>query len=265
MGCFLFWFLYLQSQTTKEFCMKIGLDWSGVIANVQEARRLLLMELYGEMEEGHPMYGPSHGNENLVPFSPEYQKAISDITIGRAPNHTFTKEWVFKDKSHEQDGTLLTITEEQYEAMKVVLYENAAYAGNIPPIHGALSAIRMLIAWGHDVSIVTSRGPGIPQQVVAAWCKKHHIDIPIVFGQKDKTKILHEYDLFVDDKKRQLAPEDTSLETIRILFMHYYNVMDIDAFIYGPRGHTGYCPSWDAILRVVARRMDPAFWLTANG
>lgn len=245
--------------------MKIALDWSGVIAAVNEARRLILMEMHGRFENNVPVNGPFLGRDEVVPFSMEYRKLFDQIVFGRAPQFTFTKSWALTDKSSKEDGTLLTVTKEQYEAMKKVLYERPEYALNIPEIPGALNAIKTLVALGHDVTIVTSRGPGVPQQVVEAWCKKHDLSLPIVFGQKDKTKVLHEYDLFVDDKSRQLAPEDTSLETIRILFMHYYNVMDIDAFIYGRRGYTGYYAHWDPIVRLVGQKTEPAFWLTGNG
>tara|TARA_B100000745_G_scaffold294100_1_gene236684 strand:+ start:2585 stop:3286 length:702 start_codon:yes stop_codon:yes gene_type:complete len=227
--------------------MKIGLDWSGVIANVHEARRLVLMEMYGKFEDGDSMKGPYLGNDNVVPFSEEYRKMIVAVYSGRTPLYTFTKEWVLEDKSHQQDGTLLSVTSEEYEAMKQVLYERPEYAENIPEIPGAIAAIKELVEAGHDVSIVTSRGPGFSAEVVENWCKAHGLHVPMVFGAKDKTQVLHEYDLFVDDKKRQLAPGDDSLATLRMLFMHHYNAKDSADFI-RPK-NCGYIADWAGLLR----------------
>ncbi|XKT75349.1 MAG: hypothetical protein ACJKSS_01000 [Patescibacteria group bacterium UBA2103] len=232
--------------------MKIGLDWSGVIANVHEARRLVLMEMHGAFEDGEKPKGSYRGNINIRPFSDEYRKMMSMIYFGRAPIFTFTKVWALADKSTREEGSLLSITEEDYEAMKVVLYERPEYALNIPAIDGALDAIRTLSEEGHDVEIVTSRGPdGIPRKVVADWLLANMVDLPVRYGVKDKTQVLHEYDFFVDDKKRQLAPEDLSLNTIRILFAHHYNMEDTEAFVSGPRGRVGYCVDWSSILRMV--------------
>jgi len=241
--------------------MKIGLDWSGVIADVNEARRLVLMEMHGTFENGAPLMGPFSGNDGITPFSPEYRRMFEDVVSGRAPIFTFTKDWVLEDKSAREDGTLLSVSKEQYEEMKVVLYEHPGYAENIPEIPGAVAAINKLVEDGHDVTIVTSRGPGISQQVVKAWCKKQGLNVPIIFDAKDKTLLLKEYDLFVDDKKRQLAPGDDSLATVRMFFMHHYNVADITDFIHADK--CGYVASWDPILYWVSKNNLRVFWGSA--
>ena len=238
--------------------MKIGLDFCGVIADIPEARRLVLMEMYGKFENGAPIMGPFSGNEGIVPFSPEYRRMFEDVVSGRAPMFSFTKEWVLADKSLMEGGALLTISDEQYNAMKVVLYERPEYAENIPEVPGAVSAIKKLVHDGHDVTIVTSRGPGIPQQVVEAWLLKHELNVPVIYGVKDKTLLLHDYDLFVDDTKRHLAPGDSSYRAVRMLFMHHYNTEDISDFIRGKR--CGYVAHWDPILDWVAKNTRRIFW-----
>tara|TARA_B100000508_G_scaffold60333_2_gene47503 strand:+ start:50829 stop:51533 length:705 start_codon:yes stop_codon:yes gene_type:complete len=233
--------------------MKIGLDWSGVIADVHEARRLILMELHGTFENGAPVMGPFSGNDGIVPFSPEYRKMFEDVVSGRTPVFAFTKDWVLEDKSQKEDGTLLSISLEEYEAMKEVLYERSEYAENIPEIPGALEGIKELLEEGHDVSIVTSRGRGLPAEVVRNWCKAHDLHLPTIFGAKDKTRLLVKYDLFVDDKKRQLIAEgDDSLATVRMLFMHRYNTNEITDFI--SKDNCGYIADWAGLLKWIRAR-----------
>ncbi len=244
--------------------MKIGLDWSGVIADVFNARRLVLMEMYGgyKGDDGskRPLFGPYHDPDStIVPFSKEYLKLIEHTHFGRYPTFTgkSAREYLFEDKSDREDGTLLSISLEEYEAMKVVLYERSEYAQNIPEVPGAINAIKKLLELGHEVTIVTSRGPGIPEKVVQEWCEAHDLHVPIVFGQKKKVGILHEYDLFVDDKKRQLAP-NTDLETVRMLFMHHYNANEITDFIYA--NNCGYIADWVGLLRWIEARKKISFW-----
>lgn len=239
--------------------MRIGLDWAGVTANIVEAQRLVLMELHGKYENGAPMEGPFKGNTNLEPFSPEYRKAVSQLVMNRAPCFAYTKEWVLKDKRDQQDGTLLSISLDEYEAMKKVLYEHPGYPENIPEVPGAVAGIKTLVAHGHDVEIVTTRGKGVPRNVVEKWMGKRGLYIPIRSGIKDKTKVLHEYDMFVDDKAKHLAPEKWCL-TLRLLFAHYYNYQDTTPFIYN--GNCGYVPDWRTILsiawpRTYSRQLPP--------
>lgn len=231
--------------------MKIGVDWAGVVAHIKEAQRLVLMEMYGLLEEGRPMEGPYRGNENLVPFSNEYRQAISQLVRNRAPVFTYTKEWVLEDKGAREEGTLLSIGLAEYEAMKKVLYEYPGYPENIPEIPGAVEGILSLIRDGHDVELVTSRTPGVPLDVINAWMGKRNLPIPVRAGIKDKTEILHEYDVFIDDRSEQLLPERWCL-TLRLLFMHHYNVQDISPFIH--HGNCGYVPDWRTILSIVKQR-----------
>lgn len=232
--------------------MKIGLDWSGVIADVFSARRLVLMEMYGgykgDTGKKMPLFGPYHDPESLiVPFSKEYYELMKNVHFGRYPifTHESARDWALRDKSDKEEGTLLSLSLEEYEAMKIVLYEREAYALNIPEIPGALEGIKKLAEAGHAVTIVTSRGPGVPQSVVKAWLAGHNVNVPVRFGVKDKTKVLAEYDFFVDDKKVQLAPKDKSLTTVRSLFLHSYNAGDSGLFCKAP---CTWVAGWDHVL-----------------
>lgn len=231
--------------------MKIGLDWAGVTANIAEAQRLVLMEMYARFENDVPVNGPLLGRDEITPFSMEYRKLFDHVVLGRAPCFSYTKNWVLEDKSHKQDGTLLSIDLVQYEAMKKVLYEHPGYPENIPEVPGAAEGITKLVADGHDVEIVTSRTPGVPLDVIKMWMGKRKLYVPIRSGVKDKTKVLHEYDIFIDDKAKQLAPEKWCL-TLRLLFAHYYNYQETTPFIYNR--NCGYVPDWRTILSIVEWR-----------
>ena len=173
---------------------------------------------------------------------------INAIFSGRAPVFSYGKEWVLKDKSPQEQGTLLSISATEYDAMKVVLYERPEYAENIPEVPGAVEGTKALQAAGHEVTIVTSRGPGIPQKVVEAWLRTHDLEVPVMFGVRDKTSVLSEFDIFVDDSARHLAFGDASLETLRFLFIHFYNVQHMAA-----HQNVGFLGRWEDLLEEMER------------
>lgn len=237
----------------KENVLHIGLDWAGVIANPIEAQRLVLMEMYGSIqnEQGEylPLNGPYKDKESsIVPFSNQYRQVIDKIVTGRCPYFSYTKEWVLRDKSHLEEGTLLSISNEEREAMKVVLYEQPGYPENIPEIPGAVSSIKKLQDAGHVVTIVTSRGPKIPQLVVEKWLAAHDIEVSVRFGVKDKALHLKDFNVFVDDSPKHLAFGDLDLKTRRFLFLHFYNV---DSMI-GGKG-VDIVGMWDTLLEKIKR------------
>lgn len=237
--CFL---LYTSGRTehthTWRYTLRIGLDFAGVVADVHEARRQLLTEMYGHIREE---------DGTLVPFDRSKGHAVKNVSVGRCPIFTFTKHWV--QEAHEDDE-LLSVTPEMYDRMKVELYGSKTRVENIPQVPGALKGIEALLKAGHEVELVTSRSH-LPLQGVYWWISGNGLSIPIRHSIKKKLSILSEYDLFVDDKISQLGPcED--LDTIRLLFMHHYNCNDIS--VMNAARNCGWIADWGGILRVVEGR-----------
>jgi len=108
------------------------------------------------------------------------------------------------------------VGEQTYERVLCIVYEQARMHELIPPIAGAVEAVRELRKRGHRLRIISARNPAAEAHV-RPWLERHDIVMPVTcvgrFGLK--TQACQGLDAYVDDDLVHLVP----LKSVGRLFL----------------------------------------------
>lgn len=130
------------------------------------------------------------------------------------PSAKFKKEIVVGEKH---------LTEDQYRELQKIIYGTREIGFLMEPVHGVLDFLPRLVADGHAVLVVTSRGE-IELEIAKEWSLRQGLQLDFVgvgYGNS-KASAANGLDIYIDDDLDKLEPLVGVVEH-RFLFSWGYN------------------------------------------